>query len=281
MNPTRRSTKHMLARQSDILRSAQDGGYAVGSFDVISIESAIGVIDAVEKAQSPAVLAVSDTHLANLDFDVLAPAVVAAAKKSSVPIVVHLDHARTLGLVARALGLGFTSVMYDGDGLPWERLLEEIRVVSAMAHDVGAVVEGALSEQSRDVTGTDQSEWTLPSREFAEEFVAATNIDVLAIGDGQASFDVDRVAELSTIKGIFTSLHGGSKLSDEQLKDLVSAGVAKCSVFSKIQGAALARAAAYCAQSSTDLLGLGQEIRLGYADGVSAQIARFGSANHG
>lgn len=271
----------MLARQTDLLRQGREGGYAIGSFDVISIEAARGVIDAAEAAQSPAVLSLSDTHMENLDFGLLAPALVAAAEASTVPIVVHLDHARTLGLVGRALGLGFTSVMYDGPGVPWDQLLEEIRAVSAMAHDVGAVVEAALSEQSREATGIDQTEWTLPSPEFAESFVTATNIDVLAIGDGQAEFDVDRVAQLSKIDGVYTALHGGSKLSDEQMKDLIAAGVAKCSVFNKIQGGALRRAVAYGGEDGADLLGLGQEIRLGYADGVAAQIARFGSARRG
>ena len=271
----------MLVHQSQLMDKARQEGYALGSFDVLSVEYALGVLDAAEQAGSPVVLAITNGHFPNVDFDVLAPAVVAAARRATVPVVVHLDHATSLGLVARALKAGFNSVMYDGAGEPWEQHLAEIRVVVAMAHGVGATVEAALSEQSRDATANPTGGWQLPSRELAEEFVSATGVDVLAIGEGDSTFDVDRIAALTEFDGVFAALHGGSQLSDADLATLIKARVVKCSVFNRIAKGGLKAAKDYIDSPEANALGLGNAYRAGIAEGVSAQIKRFGSGNRG
>jgi fructose-bisphosphate aldolase, class II len=267
----------MLIPQHELLTDARKGGYALGSFDVLSVESALGVIDAAEQARSPVVLAISNTHLGQLNFDVLAPAVLAAARGAAVPVVTHLDHASSLGLVARALRLGFTSVMYDGSGEPWDQHLAETRVVVAMAHELGAHVEAALSEQSRAATSNPTGAWELPSAELAAEFIDATGVDVLAIGEGRSDFDPDKVRAIAAIPGIFAVLHGGSGLPDRAIAELINAGVVKCSVFTKIAASGLDFAARYASGDGTTLLGLGTQIRSGYAAAVAAQLERFGS----
>jgi fructose/tagatose bisphosphate aldolase len=267
----------MLIPQRELLTDAREGGYALGSFDVLSAESALGVIDAAEQARSPVVLAISNTHLAQVSFDVLAPAVLAAAGRARVPVVTHLDHASSLGLVARALKLGFTSVMYDGSGESWEQHLVETRVVVEMAHALGAHVEAALSEQSREATSNPTGTWELPSPELAEEFIGGTGVDVLAIGEGRSDFDLDKVKAITAIPGIFAVLHGGSGLPDAAIAELIAIGIVKCSVFTKIAASGRDFAATYVKSDNATLLGLGTQIRRGYAAAVTAQLERFGS----
>ena len=268
----------MLVHQSTLLADARKEGYALGSFDVLGIDYALGVLDAAERLRSPIVLSVADVHAEYIDFDLLGAAVMAGARRATVPVVVHLDHAKTLGLVSRALRLGFTSVMYDGDGEPWDQHVTEIKVVTAMAHDAGATVEAALAAGSRDQTGNPQSgDWALPPVDLAAEFVAETGIDVLAIGEGSSTFEPQQVAGLSALD-VFTTLHGGSQLSDPDLAVLIENGVSKCCVFSTIARAGAAAARDYLGDAEAAPTGLGPAMRAGYEGAVAAQIERFRSA---
>jgi fructose/tagatose bisphosphate aldolase len=150
-----------------------------------------------------------------------------------------------------------------------------------MAHELGAHVEAALSQQSREATSNPTGAWELPSRELAEEFVDSTGVDVLAIGEGRSDFDLDKVGAIAAIPGIFAVLHGGSGLPDVAIAELIAVGVVKCSVFSKIAASGLDFAARHCRDDDATLLSLGTQIRRGYATAVAAQIERFGSAGHG
>ena len=49
----------MLAHIKDIVKDAEKKGYAVGSFNIHGIESALGVAQAAQKAKSPAIIQVS------------------------------------------------------------------------------------------------------------------------------------------------------------------------------------------------------------------------------
>lgn len=269
----------MLVHQSTLLAQAREEGYALGSFDVLSIDYALGALDAAERLKSPIVLSVADVHSEYIDFDVLGAAVMAAAQRAVVPVVVHLDHSKSLGLVSRALRLGFNSVMYDGSGEPWDQHVGELKVIVAMAHDAGATVEASLSEGSRGATGNPQNgEWALPPADLAAEFVEATGIDVLAIGEGSSTFDPDRVSALTALSS-FATLHGGSQLSDKDLAFLIDRGVVKCCVFGAISKAGAAAVRDYLAAPNALAAGLGPAARAGYERAVAAQIERFGSAN--
>ncbi len=46
----------MLAKTSDILSRASDGGYAVGAFNVYNMEGALAVAEASESTSMPAII---------------------------------------------------------------------------------------------------------------------------------------------------------------------------------------------------------------------------------
>lgn len=269
-----------LVSQHAMFRDAQRVGYALGSFNVVSLEMTYGVIDAAEELRSPVIVAVTDGHRDYYDFRALADGICAAADAASVPVGVHFDHGLTLGSISRALKMGFTSVMYDGDGSPWQQRLDETRAVTELAHGVDALVEGALSAQSREMTGNPTGDWALPPDDLVEEFLSATSVDILAIGEGTTDLDPARVSAIANIPGVFSSLHGGSQLPDETLASMIRAGLAKCSVYNKIARQSMASAADYIQGGGQDLLQLGAAIRTGFAAGVVKELQRLGSAGH-
>ena len=59
------------------------------------------------------------------------------AEQASVPVVLHLDHAVSEPLVDEALGLGFTSVMFDGSRLDDADNRAVTRTVAERCHAAG------------------------------------------------------------------------------------------------------------------------------------------------
>ena len=94
------------------------GGYALGSFTVFNMTSARGVFEALDAAAVPAIVAVTRRMTPYMDFEGLAAYLRVRAEACPAPIAIHLDHSTELELVRRALDAGFTSVQFDGAGLP-------------------------------------------------------------------------------------------------------------------------------------------------------------------
>ena len=107
-----------LAKLSELLSSVKDNSYAIGSFNVSNMEMAMGAIKAAEKMQAPIIIQIAEGRLRYSPLEILGPIMMAAAKNTTVPIAVHLDHGGTMETIKLALELGFTSVMFDGSHSP-------------------------------------------------------------------------------------------------------------------------------------------------------------------
>ncbi|TGJ94949.1 fructose-bisphosphate aldolase, partial [Actinotalea fermentans ATCC 43279 = JCM 9966 = DSM 3133] len=134
-----------------------------------------------------------------------------------------LDHAEDRALVSEAVRLGFTSVMYDGSALDYERNVEATADVVREAHARGVFVEAELGK----VGGKDgvhaPGVRTDPAEAVA--FVAATGVDALAVAVGSshamtdrtASLDFERIAGLRAAVPVPLVLHGSSGVADHDL----------------------------------------------------------------
>ena len=119
----------------------------------------------------------------------LIEAAVADAEQTAgfdLPIVVHLDHGDSFELCKSCIDGGFSSVMIDKSGLPFEENIEITKKVVEYAHDHGVVVEAELGtlagvEDEVNVSAEDSS-YTRP--EDVQEFVERTGCDSLAIAIG-------------------------------------------------------------------------------------------------
>lgn len=270
-----------LQPQVEIFDAARKGHYAVGSFNVTSLEMAYGVIDAAEELNAPVILAVTDGHRDHFRLEPLTDGLRRLAADCSTPVGLHLDHAETFETVARALRAGFTSIMYDGPDQPWENRLEETRQLTRIAHGLGVLVEGAISALSRQSTVARSGSWELPPDDIVEEFLTVTGVDILAIGEGSSNLDLIRVAQIARSTGSIVSLHGGSQLPDAEMGAMIDAGLRKCSVYGKIAARALSRVRAVANDAERSLLDMSDATRSGFAEGVKQEIERLGSAGHG
>ena len=104
----------------DLLAHARENKYAVGAFNVTNIDLIDHILDAAVESNSPVILQLAEVHFRYLNLEDIAPALVSAANKVSVPVCVHLDHGKSLKTMIRAIRAGFTSIMYDGSEHPLE-----------------------------------------------------------------------------------------------------------------------------------------------------------------
>jgi fructose-bisphosphate aldolase class II len=113
---------------TELMKDAQEKGYAVGAFNAVSFESLRAIIAAAEETGKGVILNHAEVHFPIMPLEVIAPVMVDMAKKASVPVCVHLDHGTDLDYVIRGLELGFTSVMYDGSTLSTEENVANTKI---------------------------------------------------------------------------------------------------------------------------------------------------------
>lgn len=228
----------MLVSLRELALAAQAAGAGLGAFNVIHLEHAEAFVRAAEQAGAPVVLQISENAVKYHGGDLvpIGRAALAVAERSDAQVAVHLDHAEDVDLVRQAVGLGFSSVMYDGSRLPDAENREATRQVVVLCHAAGVNVEAELGEVGGKNGVHDPSARTSP--EDAAAFVADTGVDLLAVAVGSshamttrdASLDEDLIARIRAAVDVPLVLHGSSGVSDEGMRRAIAAGMTKINV---------------------------------------------------
>ena len=219
-----------LVTTTEMFRKAYNGGYAIGAFNVNNMEIVQGITEAAKEVSAPLILQVSKGARAYANHTYLIKLVEAAVIETGLPICLHLDHGDSFETCKSCIDGGFTSVMIDASGKPFDENVAITRQVVDYAHERGVVVEAELGtlagiEDEVKVSAEDSS-YTRP--EEVEEFVSRTGCDSLAIAIGtshgaykfkpgtkpQLRFDV--LEEVSRrLPGFPIVLHGSSSVPQE------------------------------------------------------------------
>lgn len=236
----------MLATLNDVMKIAEEKKIAIGSFNTPNLEALQAVIEAAEELDLPVIIQFAQCHEPWIPLAMIGPIMVNAAKKSKVPVCVHLDHGETLEYLQQALDMGFTAIMYDGSTLSYEENLENTKRAVAMAAKTGASVEAELGSMGRRESGAgddsgendDTKIYTDPHQ--AKVFVEETGIDALACSFGtthgiyltQPKLDFDVVKNVRALtEQIPIVMHGGSGVSREDYRKAIEAGTRKVNYF--------------------------------------------------
>ena len=228
----------MLATLNDVLRPAQAGKYAVGLFNTTDTDMLQAAIEAAEELKSPIILGTAEVLLPYGDLPLIAPALVAAAKRASVPVVVHYDHGLTFERTLQALKSGFSSVMFDASARPYDQNIAETAEIVKIAHAMGASVEGEIGHVGQAQAGDDTKSDMYTTPEEAVSFQKATGVDALAVSIGTAhgvykakpKLNLERLSEIHAALETPLVLHGGSGLSDDDFRNTIARGVAKVNI---------------------------------------------------
>lgn len=226
----------MLVSLKEIIVMAEKGNFAIPAFNVYNTETIMGVVDAAEEMRAPVIIQVYPRLLNEEVGFYICPAIVAAARRASVPICFHLDHGATEFEVQKALRWGTTGIMYDGSVHPFEENVNNTKHFVDICDSIDVTVEGELGHVGS-VNDDVMEEYTDPAE--AAEFVKRTGVTCLAVLIGNAhghykkepNLDIERLKKIrEATGGIPLVLHGGSGIPDSQVKEAIKAGIRKMNI---------------------------------------------------
>lgn len=241
-----------LVNMGEMLRHAYQHNYAVGAFDLVSLDFLNAIVAAAERCRAPVVLSLAESHFEYYDFDTIMPAVEAAARRTSVPVAIHLDHGHSLASAVRGIARGCNGVMVDASQQSFSENVARTRAVVNMAHGCGVPVEGELGYVAG-VEGEDAEkhpgELVYTSVDEAKRYVENTGVDFLAVSigtvhgrmRGHPNLDFARLSRINGALQIPLVIHGGTGLTDEQFRRLIGNGVTKINYYTALADVAGAR----------------------------------------
>ncbi|MGI6527465.1 MAG: class II fructose-bisphosphate aldolase [Caldicoprobacterales bacterium] len=235
----------MLTNLNGILREAYKNKHAIGSFNAYNFETFKGIIDAGIETNTPIIVAFGAKYLENMSLISASAIVKSLAQDISIPVCLHLDHCSNMDTIFKAIKAGFGSVMYDGSALPFEKNLQNTKLVCQVAHACDVSVEAELGslaagEQSHEGSADDVEVFTNP--DSAKEFVEETKVDALAVSigtvhglyKGKPNIRIDILKKINELLSLPLVLHGGSGIPEEDILNCIANGISKINVNTEI-----------------------------------------------
>lgn len=275
-----------LVTMKELLSAADKKKIAVGAFSVGNMEMVMGAVKASEEKNTPIILQIAEKRMKYSPLCLMAPLMLAAAKEAKTDIAVHLDHGLTRGCITSALESGFTSVMLDSSLAPFEQNVALTREVVAEAAKYGATTESELGVVGGNEGDSAEHKITCTSPEAAEEFIARTGIDALAVAIGNAHgnypvspelrFDV--LEQINNRTAVPLVLHGGTGISPEQFRKAISLGIRKINIATASFDSYALAAGKFTAQcEKPDWFGLSENCAGAVYENVIKHIDIFGT----
>lgn len=238
-----------LVNMRDMLNHAYGNGYAVGGFDLVSLDFLEAIIGAAEATHSPVILSLAESHFKHYDFELVMAATELAAKRAKVPVAIHLDHGVSYDSAVRAINAGCNGVMVDASHTSFSGNVAMTASVVTMAHACGVPVEGELGYVAGvegEAAKNHPGEVAYTSMAEARTYVEQTQVDFLAVSigtvhgrmQGLPDLDFKRLRQINEALKIPLVIHGGTGLSDEQYQQLIANGVAKINYYTALADAA-------------------------------------------
>ena len=229
----------MLHTAKELLEEARKKHYAVPGFNCVADIMIRGILDRVEKLRSPVFLMLYPNDMDEKTWWYFPAIVRAAAERCTIPIVMHLDHATDIDVIRESLDNGFTSVMYDGSSLTFDKNVEMTRKTVEIAKPYGATVEAELGLVGGFGAEGGEVASILSQPKDVVTFIERTGIDSLAVSIGNAhgvyrqlpQLDISLLQELNAASSVPLVLHGGSGTPTDQIRAAVENGICKFNVY--------------------------------------------------
>jgi fructose-bisphosphate aldolase, class II len=230
----------MITSVKEILTKAREGGYAVGAFNTVNLETTRAIIEAAQEMRAPVIVQFTERtmeyaggrmiyNLVKNDVEFYAP---------EIPVGIHLDHGHSFEFIQRAVAIGLTSVMYDGSRKKYADNFEITKKVVDFCHEKGVEVQaelGSVPYLGEYEVGEVEWEKYMTDPGQASSFAKDTGIDALAVAIGNAhdffkereTPDFPRLEMINKNCGnLPLILHGASDWENGRVGEAIKRGVA-------------------------------------------------------
>ena len=232
---------------------AQKEGWAIGAFNVDSLDIFKAVCLAAQRKKSPVILEFSQGEVEYFGIRNIVDLINNAREEYAVPILLNLDHAREVENCLEAVEAGFDLIHFDGSGLAIEENIKRTQEVVNAAHKANLTVEGEVNclPGSSVVHGEEidmeevKKSFTDPAK--AAKFVQETGVDIFAavFGNVHGTFPTQPELDLGLLGKIakvvpttFLSMHGGSGIAADRVREAIGkGGIVKVNVNTELRQA--------------------------------------------
>lgn len=224
----------------DWFLKARKEGFAIGAFNVDSLEIFKAIVMAAERKKSPVMVEFSPGEVGYFGLLNIVEMVKNAKKESGVPILLNLDHGKPKEAVENAIEVGgFDDVHFDGSDLEFDQNIRQTKEIVEKAHKKGILVEGEIdkvagsSEVHMEEVDFEKLKEFFTNPDKAKEFVQESGVDIFSPVFGnmhgtfsiEADLDIDLLSKIrAVLPDTFFALHGGSGIAAVQVKEAIKTG---------------------------------------------------------
>lgn len=224
----------------DIFENKENKG-GVGAFNLHCLEMLPSMIQASEEIKRPIIIQTSLGTAQYIGFELLISSVKFFAEKSKIDICLHMDHCKDINAIKKAIDFGYSSVMYDGSSLSLDENIKNTKIIVEYAKNKNVSVEGEVGSigGAEDGLVVDYTNACYTKLEDAIYFVENTKVDALAVSIGtthgqyksKAKINYELLKSLNnSLKNVYMVLHGGTGVSNEDIKKCIIYGMKKINV---------------------------------------------------
>ena len=222
-----------------LLKDADNGGYAIPSFNYSDIWDFMAIVEAAEEEEAPIMIASNPLVVKAIGADCAGAFGVAAMARAKVPLVHHLDHSFSVEMCRDCIANNYPSVMIDGSKYDLKTNIKMVNEVMAIAKPHNVHVEAEVGKiKGKGIEGDFKGGDFLVQVEDAVELVKQTNVDSLAIGigsahgfyEGKPQLNFERLDQVNKAIDAPLVLHGGTGIPREDVQKAIKLGVNKMNV---------------------------------------------------
>lgn len=237
----------------EVLSEARQNEIAVGHFNVSDLAGLKAVFESARALAVPVIIGLSEGERAFMGVRETTATVKVLRQEYDYPIFLNADHTHSLASAEDAARAGFDSIVFDRSELPFAQNISETKtaVEALKSINTSILIEGEIGEIGTGSEIHEQAHYnmSLTTPEEAREFATGTGIDILAPavgnthglsrsmiqGEAQKRLDIDRIAEIGKVTGLFMTLHGASGTNDDDLRAAIRAGITEIHINTEVR----------------------------------------------
>ncbi|TSC73007.1 MAG: fructose-bisphosphate aldolase, class II [Parcubacteria group bacterium Gr01-1014_38] len=246
-----------LVAPQELFARALRERWALGAFNTSNLEVTQAIAWALQEANAPGIIQTSEAAIKYAGLETLRDIIRDVAASVTVPLVLHLDHGKSLDIARQCIKAGYGSVMIDGSALPLPENIALSKQVVELAHARNIWVEGEVGaipgkealigsrESGVGSRGDDTDDRFFTKPEEAAEFARETGVDALAVSVGTAhgafrgreGIRFERLQAIRDVVSIPLTLHGASGLPDDEIRRALEFGIVKVNIDTELREA--------------------------------------------
>ncbi len=233
----------------EILERAKNEEWALGAFNAGSLEIVKAIVQAAKDQQAPLIIETSAGEAEHFGVKNFLSVVENFRQEMGVPVLTNYDHGPGLEECQLAIEAGYNQVHFDGSNLPLEENIKITKLLAEQAHEKGILLEAEMdkimgeSKPHEDIAESVQAMANYTDPQKAADFVGQTGCDILAVFVGNIHgtyqtvkrLDIERLKMIRDKIPCYFSLHGGSGLVTEDIREAIKLGVVKVNINTELR----------------------------------------------